>query len=190
MAWPFAPLVPLSFGFIMIDPPWDFALRSDKGRTGKAAAGQYGCMSMDEIKALPVADLGRGDTLIWCWATHPMIDQQIEALRAWGFRFVTTGTWGKTTKNGNLAFGTGYRLRCASEPFIIGTLGNPETVKNIRTLFLAPVREHSRKPDEAYEIAERMMPGALQRADIFSRQVRPGWTAWGNETGKFNGVAA
>jgi N6-adenosine-specific RNA methylase IME4 len=191
MTWALSPLVPLSYSMIMADPPWDFALRSKKGETAKTAAGQYRCMSIADIKAMPVADLGRGDALLWLWATHPMIDQQIDVCRAWGFKFVTTGAWVKTTKPYDpkkpvkLAFGTGYRLRCASEPFIIGTLGRPETVKNIRTAFLAPVRDHSRKPDEAYEIAERMMPGALRRADVFSRQQRPGWESFGDEIGKF-----
>lgn len=196
MTWPFDPMPPLGFDFIMVDPPWDFALRSKKGETNKTAAGQYACMPMDKIRSLPVAQLGRGDALLWLWGTHPMVDQQIDCCRAWGFKFVTTGVWVKTTKPYDpekpvkLAFGTGYRLRCASEPFIIGTLGRPETVRNIRTAFLAPLRDHSRKPDEAYAIAERMMPGALRRADIFSRQSRPGWENWGDESSKFDGAAA
>lgn len=188
--WPFEPLQPLSYDFIMADPPWDFSLRSVKGQTSKAAAGQYSCMSIDDIAALPVGELGRGDTLLWLWATHPMIDQQIGVLRRWGFTFVTSGVWGKTTTKGKIAFGTGYRLRCASEPFLIGTLGNPESAKNIRTLFMAPLREHSRKPDEGYAIAEAMMPKAMRRADLFARQSRPGWEAWGNEATKFDGVVA
>lgn len=186
--WPFDPLQPLSYDFIMADPPWDFSLRSVKGQTSKAAAGHYSCMSIEDIAALPVGQLGRGDTLLWLWATHPMIDQQIEVLRRWGFTFVTSGVWGKLTAKGRIAFGTGYRLRCASEPFLIGTLGNPESAKNIRTLFMAQVREHSRKPDEAYTIAEAMMPKAVRRADLFARQSRDGWEGWGNEATKFDGA--
>ncbi len=190
MIWPFDPLPPLGFDYLMADPPWRFEAWSEEGKNHKAPEAHYGTMSLADIKALPVADLGRGDALLWLWGTHPMIDQQIDVCRAWGFKFVTTGVWVKTTVNGKLAFGTGYRLRCASEPFIIGTLGRPDTVRNIRTAFMAPIREHSRKPDEAYEIAERMMPGALRRADIFSRQTRPNWTAWGHESTKFDGASA
>lgn len=190
MIWPFGSLRPLSFEFVMIDCPWRFEAWSEKGKVEKAADAHYRTMSMDEIAALPVADLGRGDALFWTWATHPMIDQQIACTRQWGLKFVTTGVWVKTTKNGKLAFGTGYRLRCASEPFIISTLGNPESVRNIRTAFMAPVRGHSRKPDEAYDIAERMMPQAQHRADIFSRETRPGWQAFGDEAGKFDRSAA
>lgn len=184
--WPFGDLRPLSFDLVMIDPPWRHEMRSEKGYTRKSAAGQYKTMTIDEIAALPVADLGRGDAILWTWATHAMIDQQIEVTRRWGFKFSTTGVWVKRTKNGKLAFGTGQRLRCASELFIISTLVRPETIKSVRTVIEGPVREHSRKPDEAYEIAERLYPGAVNRLDIFSRYTRAGWQAWGDQTGLFD----
>lgn len=184
------PLAPLSYDFIMADPPWSFAHRSLKGQTAKAAQGQYSCMTIDDIAALPVASLARRDCVLWLWATNPMIRQQIDLMTHWGFRHVATGQWIKTTKNGGLAFGTGYRLRCASEQFLIGVIGNPKTSRSIRSAFLAPIREHSRKPDEAYAIAEAMMPDAVRRADLFARQTRPKWDAWGNEATKFDEVAA
>ena len=186
MTWPFGALRPLSFDLIMIDCPWSHQTWSDNGVTIKSAGGQYRTMSIEEIARLPVAMLGRGDAILWAWATHAMIDQQIAVTRQWGFNFSTTGVWVKRTKNGKLAFGTGQRLRCASEPFIIATLGSPLTMKSIRTVIEGPVREHSRKPDEAYAAAERLYPRALNRADIFSRETRPGWTTWGDEATKFD----
>jgi N6-adenosine-specific RNA methylase IME4 len=189
MTWPFGSLPPLAFDLIMIDPPWRHEMRSLKGYTKKGAAGQYRTMSLDEIAALPVAHLWRGDCVLWCWATHALIDQQIAIVRRWGFNFSTTGVWVKRTRRGKLAFGTGQRLRCASEPFIIATLGNPRTSKSIRTVIEGPVREHSRKPGEAYAIAERLFPAAVNRADIFSRQTRAGWIAFGDEAGKFDEAA-
>jgi N6-adenosine-specific RNA methylase IME4 len=116
-----------------------------------------------------------------------MVDQQLALLPRWGFRFVTSGVWVKRTKTGKLAFGTGYRLRCASEPFLIATNGEPTTARNIRTVIEGPLREHSRKPDEAYVEAEKMFPN-VARADLFSRKTRPGWDAWGDEAGKFDAV--
>jgi len=190
MSWPFDALPPMSFDFVMVDFPWRFEAWSEAGKREKAAEAHYKTLSIDQCAEYPIADLGRGDALFWIWATHPMIDQQIALCRRLNLNFVTTGVWVKTTVNGKLGFGTGYRLRCASEPFIICTLGRPETVRNIRTAFLAPIGRHSEKPTEAYEIAERMMPRALRRADIFSRRDRPGWTAWGDEAGKFNSEAA
>ncbi len=190
MTWRFGDLTPMSFDFVMVDFPWRFEAWSEAGKKQKAPEAHYKTLSIEQCAAFPIADLGRGDALYWIWATHPMIDQQISLCRRLNLNFVTTGVWVKTTVNGKLGFGTGYRLRCASEPFIICTLGRPETVRNIRTAFLAPIGRHSEKPDEAYDIAERMMPKALRRADIFSRRSRPGWTAWGDEADKFDSEAA
>jgi len=186
MTWCFGELAPLSFDFVMVDFPWRFEAWGGAGKNYKSPEAHYRTLTVDQCAAFPIADLGRGDALFWVWATHPMIDQQIGLCRRLGLNVVTTGVWVKTTRTGKLAFGTGYRLRCASEPFVICTLGRPESVRNIRTAFLAPIGRHSEKPDEAYAIAERMMPQALRRADIFSRRNRPGWTAWGDEAGKFD----
>jgi N6-adenosine-specific RNA methylase IME4 len=184
LTWPFGDLVPFSYDIIMIDDPWSFANWSKKGEEKNATA-QYDCMSLDDLKNLPVAHLAKPDCVLWMWATNPMLPQAIEVMQARGFTFKTAGHWVKRTKHGKLAFGTGYILRCAGEPFLIGTLGNPKTARNVRSVIEGLVREHSRKPDEAYQEAERLMPDAMRRADLFSRQARPGWDAWGNEVGRF-----
>lgn len=189
MTWPFEPLRPLSFDLIMADPAWNFALRSAKGEA-KSAQARYRCMPLAEIEALPVGNLARGDAILWLWATNPMLPQALRVIDAWGFRFVTAGAWVKTTASGKLAFGTGYVLRSASEPFLIGKLGRPVTGRAVRSAILAIAREHSRKPDDAYAAAEALAPGALNRADLFSRETRPGWQAWGDETGKFDAPVA
>jgi len=186
----FEPLQPESYDLIMIDPPWRFLTRSTKGVTRKGAGGQYATLSLDDIKALPVRSLARKDCVLWMWVTNPLLDIGPDVVRAWGFTFKTAGTWVKRTKHGKLAFGTGYVLRCASEPFIIGTLGRPRFARNIRTVVEGLQREHSRKPDEAYAVAERLAPDAVRRADIFSREDRPGWDVWGDEAGKFSRGAA
>ncbi|WP_026190762.1 MT-A70 family methyltransferase [Methylobacterium sp. WSM2598] len=185
MSWPFDPLPPLSFDLIMVDPPWAFSLRSAKGEA-KSAQAQYGCMSLDAIKALPVAHLARQDALLWLWATHPMLPQALAVMAAWGFSFTTSGVWVKTTSGGKLAFGTGYVLRSASEPFLIGKFGRPRTARDVRTVIVAPAREQSRKPDQPYEAAEALATGATRRADLFSRETRAGWEAWGAEAGLFD----
>lgn len=169
---------------MMVDPPWAFKLRSEVN-VEKSAQGKYKCMTLDDIKTLPVADLAAPDCLLWLWATNPMLPQAFEVLNAWGFTFKTAGHWAKTTKNGKQAFGTGYILRCAGEPFLIGTRGKPKTSRSVRSVILGPVREHSRKPDEAYRAAE-ILAGDVRRADLFSRQTRPGWDGWGFENGKFD----
>lgn len=186
--WPFGDLPMFGFDFIMADPPWHFVANS-KEKPGKTPQAHYATMTMQEIAALPVADLGKPDCLLWLWATNPMVNRQIEIAVRWGFAFKTVGVWVKQAKNGGLAFGTGYRLRNANELFIIATKGKPVTTKSVRSVVQGPVRAHSQKPDEAYAAAEAMMPGAV-RCDLFARQSRPGWASWGNEATKFDGAAA
>ncbi len=174
------------YGLIMADPPWAFELRSEKGEQ-KAAQAQYDCMDLDAIKAMQVGHHANKDCVLWLWATNPMLPQAFEVMAAWGFQFKTAGHWSKKTANGKQAFGTGYILRCAGEPFLIGTVGNPGTARNVRSVIEGPVREHSRKPDEAFSAAETLTNGPY--LELFSRQRRDGWDVWGNETTKFE-VAA
>ena len=172
------------FDMIMADPPWSFDNWSGAGEAKNAKA-QYACTLIDWIKALPVQAIAARDCLLWLWATNPMLPQAFDVLTAWGFDFRTAGHWSKRNPDtGKLAFGTGYILRCAGEPFLIGTRGKPKTTRSTRSVIEWRAREHSRKPDEAFTAAEALMPEA-RRLELFSRQARPGWTVWGNETEKF-----
>ncbi|MBL3569923.1 DNA methyltransferase [Rhodovulum sulfidophilum] len=180
----FAALRPAGgFHLIMADPPWAYQLYSEKGQA-KAPQAQYACTPLDWIKSMPVSVLAADDCLLWLWATNPMLPQAIEVVSAWGFAFKTAGHWVKRTKHGKMAFGTGYLLRCAGEPFLLATRGAPKTARNVRSVVEGQIREHSRKPEEAYAAAEALMPEA-RRLELFSRTDRAGWSVWGNETGKF-----
>lgn len=186
--WPWGDLQPHSYDFIMSDFAWNYKLRSNKGEA-KSAQAKYRTMSLDEIMSLPVLDLCAENSLHWMWATNPMLDKAMMVMKAQGFEFKTAGTWLKVTKHGKIGFGTGYILRCSNEPFLIGTRGNPKTTKSVRSGFTGLVREHSRKPEEAFAAAEKLMPNA-RRLELFSRTNRPGWDHFGDEAGKFNEVAA
>lgn len=188
MTWPFGDLRPLTYDVIMADPPWSFDNWSEGGNAKNAKA-QYACMPLADIAALPVGHLARGDAWLWLWATYPMLPQAVQVMTAWGFPFVTGGCWVKRGASGKLAMGTGYVLRSCAEVFLLGKHGSPRTCSRaIRNVIEAPRREHSRKPDEAYAIAETLF-GPARRADLFSRQSRPGWDAWGLETGRFDAPA-
>lgn len=169
------------FDFIMADPAWRFKSNS-AAKPGRNAIGKYRCMTMAEIKAMPIADLASPNSLLWLWTTAPMLPQQIEVAEAWGFKYSTIGVWVKRTKTDKLAFGTGFRLRNSHEMFVIATRGRPKTARNVRSVVEGRLRKHSQKPDEAYVAAERLMPGDdVRRLDLFSRTDRLGWTSWGDE---------
>jgi len=171
------------FDLVMADPPWSFDNFSAEGEAKNAKA-QYACMDLPAIKAMPVSVLAADHCVLWLWVTNPMLREGMQVLDAWGFTFKTAGHWAKRTRHGKLAFGTGYILRCAGEPFLIGTRGAPKTTRSVRSVIEGPLREHSRKPDEAFAAAEKLMPDA-RRLELFSRQRRPGWSNWGNESQKF-----
>lgn len=145
----------------------------------------YRTMTLEAIAALPVRELAAPDCLLWVWGTAPLLDKQIDIMtRGWGFRYCTSGVWVKKTVNDKTSFGGGYVLRNAHEHILIGTLGEPKCARTVRSVIEGQRREHSRKPHQAYVWAERLIPEA-RRADLFSRQVRAGWDAWGDETGRF-----
>lgn len=185
---PFAGLPWGSYDLIMADCPWRFELYSALGEA-KSAQAHYECMSLDEIKALDVQQLAARDCLLFLWATNPMLDQAFEVLRAWRFKFKTAGSWEKITVRGNQAFGPGYILRTSNEPYLIGTIGSPETTNSVRSSFRGVAREHSRKPEEGFAHAEKLMPNA-RRIELFSRQSRPGWDNWGDQSNHFEDAHA
>ena len=189
MAWRFGDLKPLRYGAILADCPWLYRSWSAAGERKNPIA-HYDCLETDELKALPVHELAAPDCLLVMWATAPMLHRAIDVLTAWRFRYCTAGAWAKQSSTGRAwAFGTGYVLRSAAEFFLVGTIGKPRLgSKSVRNLIVAPVREHSRKPDAIYDAIERLTPD-VARGELFARQSRPGWEAGGLEVDKF-GTAA
>lgn len=172
------------FDLIMADPPWRYEMRSEKGET-KSPSAYYDCMSIAEIRTLPVSALAASDCLLWLWSLNTMLPQALQVIEAWGFTYKTGGHWVKTTVNGKLNMGTGYILRGAGEPFLIATRGAPKIKdRGVRSVIMGQIREHSRKPEEAFQAAEKLMPDA-RRIEVFSRQKRAGWSNWGHESEKF-----
>ena len=187
--WPFDPHAPFAFDLVMADPPWPWAAYSDKGLE-KSPEAQYATMSMDAIAALPVGDLLAPGGVLFLWCTWPLFHKQAALVERWGLEARTGGAWAKRTASGKLRWGTGYLLRSVCEPFLIATLkGSGFRGASEPNLIDGVAREHSRKPEEAYALLERVLPDA-RRLDLFSRQTRPGWAAWGFEAGKFDGEAA
>lgn len=172
------------YELIMADPPWPSTAWSDGG-LGRAPEAHYQTMPLREIMDMPVEALAARDCLLWLWARPCMMPEAYQVMRAWGFEAKTVGWWVKLTPHGKVAFGLGKILRDAGEPFIVGTIGAPKTARTVRGVIHGARREHSRKPEEAYRAAVELMPLA-RRLDLFSRQRRPGWDAFGNEVERFD----
>jgi N6-adenosine-specific RNA methylase IME4 len=187
--WPFGDLPPAGFDVIMADPPWAYKMRGKTGY-GKSPQAHYDCIDIDDLCALPVARLAAPNSLLWLWTTWPFLANGAahKLVKAWGFEPKTGLPWKKLTKTGKTSFATGYILRSCTEVVLIAVRGAPayddSYCASTRGLIEAEARQHSRKPDCAYEMAERLVPAA-RRLDLFARERRAGWSAWGNEIDKF-----
>ncbi|MDR0884091.1 MAG: cytosine methyltransferase [Oscillospiraceae bacterium] len=154
---------------IMADPPTDILQHGSKG-----AIQHYDLMSMERLKAMPVADLAAKDAHLWLWTTAAALRESYDLMEAWGFTFRSILIWVKPR------MGLGAYLRNTSEFILLGTKGKaPILFKGQPNWFLAPVQDHSHKPEEQYAIIERCSPGPY--LELFARRNRPGWDAWGNE---------
>jgi N6-adenosine-specific RNA methylase IME4 len=190
MTWQFGNLRTFGYDLIVADPPWRFELYDEATGSEKGPAAQYETMSLEEIKALRVGELARGDCLLLLWTCGWAIatGQAQDVAKAWGFKPITEMIWNKRTRTGKWRVGPGYRVRTMHEPVLVCTAGNPEH-DAFPSAFDGLAREHSRKPEEFYQLVDRYAPGLQLRADLFTRTKRDGWDGWGREAGKFS-VAA
>ena len=136
---------------------------------------------------MPVADLAAPDCCLFLWATNPMLPQALDVMASWGFAYKTVAfCWAKRTKHGKWHIGTGYWTRANAELCLFGTRGKPKRLSRaVRMLVEAPVREHSRKPDEVRRRIEELVPGPY--LELFARETAPNWTtALSNQAGLFD----
>jgi N6-adenosine-specific RNA methylase IME4 len=170
------------YPIILADPPWKFEVFEAESGLDGAADAHYPTMPIDEIAKLSVAKLATPEAVLFMWALACNLPEALQVLGAWGFEYVTHMIWVKDRRGG-----LGYWLRNQHELLIIarrGDMPTPLPANRPPSVISAPRRGHSRKPDEAYELIERMYP-ELPRIELFARARRPGWDAWGNETEKF-----
>jgi N6-adenosine-specific RNA methylase IME4/ParB-like chromosome segregation protein Spo0J len=162
---------------ILADPPWDYRLYNEESGSSRAAAEHYPTMKLGEICELPVSGLATEAAVLFLWTTGPCLEEAFGVLRAWSFQYKSQLVWIKDK------IGLGHFVRNQHELLLIATRGDmpcPLPANRPPSVITAPRREHSRKPDEAYELIERMYP-ELPKIELFARQARPGWAAWGNE---------
>ena len=183
----------LEFRAIYADPPWNFRNYSDKG-TGRNPVSHYDCMSLSDMKKLPVAQLAAKDCALFLWVTDPFLPAGLELISAWGFTYKTVAVyWVKANAKADLPrlserdcfTGLGYWTRANQEQCLLATRGKPHRkAKDVRRLVVDVRREHSRKPDKVRSGIERLVDGPY--LELFTRESVPGWSAWGTETGLFD----
>jgi N6-adenosine-specific RNA methylase IME4 len=173
-----------TFKTIMADPPWQFVNRTGKVAPEHRRLSRYGTMSLPEIMALPVAQAAASTAHLYLWVPNALLPEGLEVMRAWGFSYKSNIVWHKIRKDGGSdGRGVGFYFRNVTELILFGVRG-----KNARTLDLGRTqvnliatrkREHSRKPDEQYDLIEGCSPGPY--LEMFGRGVRPKWSVWGNQ---------
>ncbi|RAN32190.1 MT-A70 family methyltransferase [Hyphomonas pacifica] len=192
----------VKYSTILADPPWQFTNRTGKVAPEHKRLQRYPTMTLQDICDLPVESCAADRSHLYLWVPNALLPEGLKVMEAWGFQYKSNIIWEKIRKDGGPdGRGVGFYFRNVTEVLLFGVRG-----KNVRTL--APgrrqvnfiesrKREHSRKPDEQYDIIENCSWGPF--LELFSRGSRKGWTAWGNQaedyeptwaTYSFNSVAA
>lgn len=172
------------FACILADPPWQFVNRTGKMAPEHRRLARYGTMDLERISALPVARIAAPAAHLYLWIPNALLPEGLRVMRAWGFAYKSNIVWHKVRKDGGSdGRGVGFYFRNVTELVLFGVRG-----KRARTLapgrrqvnlLATRKREHSRKPDELYDIVEACSPGP--RIELFARGLRQGWQAWGNQ---------
>ena len=171
------------FATILADPPWRFSHRTGKIGPEHKRLTRYPTMTLAEIMSLPVEEIAADQSHLYLWIPNALLDEGLLVLDAWGFTYKSNLVWYKTRKDGG-PDGRGMRFyfRNVTELALFGTRGSLRTGDAGRrqvNIITAPKREHSRKPDELYDIIEKCSYGPF--LELFARHPRPGWAQWGNE---------
>jgi N6-adenosine-specific RNA methylase IME4 len=180
---------PACFGTILADPPWKFDNNTGKMAPEHKRLRRYPTMSFEEIMELPVARIAKPASHLYLWVPNALLAQGLDVMKRWGFTYKTNLVWYKVRKDGGPdGRGVGFYFRNVTELVLFGVRGKLRTEQPGRrqvNIISSCKREHSRKPDEQYEIIESCSPGPY--LEMFARHYREGWTQWGNEA---EGVAS
>jgi N6-adenosine-specific RNA methylase IME4 len=169
------------YGVILADPEWEFTAWSEETGMDRAPDNHYPTSSTDVIASRPVGDIAADDSILLLWATAPRLPDALQVMAAWGFEYVTHAIWAKDRAGAGR--GPGYWFTGEHELVLLGKRGKipaPAQGTQFRSLFHAPVGEHSEKPANIHEVAEAYFP-SLPKIELNARARREGWDAWGLE---------
>lgn len=167
------------YDIIYADPPWQYERKKVQG----AAENHYSTMSNKDICNLNIEELANKDCVLFLWATFPKLPEALQVIKAWGFHYKTIAfLWLKQNKSKKgWFFGLGFWTRGNAEICLLATKGKPHRKSNkVHQFIISPIREHSRKPNEAREKIVELM-GDIPRLELFAREKTNGWDVWGNE---------
>lgn len=177
------PRVDGGFRTILADPPWRFQNRTGKVAPEHRRLDRYSTLSLNEICALDVAAAAADNAHLYLWVPNALLPEGLQVLAAWGFRYVSNIVWAKRRKDGGPdGRGVGFYFRNVTELLLFGVRGSMRTLAPARSqvnMMETRKREHSRKPDEQYDLIELCSPGPY--LEMFARYPQDGWTAWGDE---------
>ncbi len=175
------------YGTILADPPWRFGNRTGKMAPEHRRLARYQTMTFEEIADLPIGELALPQSHLYLWIPNALIAEGLDIMRAWGFQYKTNIVWYKIRKDGGPdGRGVGFYFRNVTELVLFGVRGNLRTREAGRrqvNIISSRKREHSRKPDQLYDIIEECSPGPY--LELFARTSRVGWDQWGDELNKF-----
>jgi len=167
------------YNVIYADPPWAYRNQRTGGSMCSGASQKYSVMSLEEICALPVCDLTARDSVLFLWVTTPMMDEGLQVMKAWGFKYKTKIYWRKI-----MSLGMGYWFRGQVEELWLGVRGH---VKAFRlqecNIIQCKALAHSQKPEEFRQLIERATGKMPDRRmlELFARRKYSNWSVWGNE---------
>jgi N6-adenosine-specific RNA methylase IME4 len=174
----------LSCGTVLADPPWQFANRTGKMAPEHKRLSRYATLTLAEIQAIPVATACADQCHLYLWVPNALLREGLDVMAAWGFTYKTNIVWHKIRKDGGPdGRGVGFYFRNTTELVLFGVRGQLRTRDAGRrqvNILKTRKREHSRKPDELYEIIESCSPGPY--LELFARgRCAEHWTVWGNQ---------
>ena len=171
------------YATILADPPWQFQNRTGKMAPEHRRLLRYPTMQLSQVLALPVQRLAAPRSHLYLWVPNALLLEGLRVMEAWGFTYKSNLVWYKVRKDGGPdGRGVGFYFRNVTELVLFGVRGGVRTLPPGRTqvnLLSTRKREHSRKPDEIYDIVESCSPGPY--LELFARFPRIGWAQWGNE---------
>ena len=163
------------YKIIYADPPWSYRNKKTGGSMKSGSMAKYHTMSLDEIKSLPIQKIANKDSVLFLWATTPLLPEAFEVMKAWGYQYKTAIYWRKL-----MSLGMGFWFRGQVEVLLMGIKGKVKAFRIQKPNFIqTKVGPHSQKPIDFRCLID--LAGLSPKIELFARKKTRGWDVWGNE---------